>query len=132
MTKKEMMIQMLKDVLDQFGPDPKTYRCIAKNGNCLYNPPKGSLSAGCAIGMYIINTSTAKKMDKQGSIPYVSRNLLPKWMQKVDINFLTDIQDLHDTTNNWNTIGLSEYGKNSVRSIADHYDLKNFKHKYLN
>ena len=131
MTKKETMIQMLKDVLDQFGPDPKIYRCIAKNGKCLYNPPERSLSAGCAIGMYI-DSDIAKEMDNEGRIDNVPKAMLPKWMQKINMDFLLDIQSLHDSTSYWAEVGLTITGKFCVNFIISKYTLSNFKHKYLN
>ena len=44
-------------------------------------------------------------------------------MQAIDIDFLRDIQKLHDNPDYWNETGLSEEGKKRVDGIKKRFGL---------
>lgn len=120
---------MLQDVITHFSKNPFELRSVNNiNEACLYMPPIDKpLSTGCAIGIFI-SEKLAKELDDVGSINYIFQNKsykisLPKWMQKMDIKFLQDLQDLHDTNDNWTDINISEIGIKWVEGICNRYDL---------
>ena len=126
---KEIMQQMLQDVVTHFSENPKELRSI-DNNKCLYNPPANKPnSIGCALGMYI-NTKNAKKLDTcEGSAIWniwkkeKNKKLLPKWMQKIDIGFLTKLQNLHDCNNNWTDDNITKEGKSFVKGMCKAFKL---------
>lgn len=119
---------MLNDVVEHFSSNPCKLRSRSKIGTCLYNPPSYKTeSIGCAIGMYL-KTGVAKKLDNSGSIVTIfylpkKKALLPIWMQELDVEFLQDIQQLHDADKNWTKNGLSNNGKRSVNKIRNMFQL---------
>ena len=127
---------MLNDVVEHFSSNPCKLRSRSKIGTCLYNPPSYKTeSIGCAIGMYI-SKEDAMYLDIHGgtieSVFNVYEDLsyneelwykLPKWMQKMDPNFLSEIQNLHDVDENWTNTTISEKGEGVVLSIIKTYNL---------
>jgi hypothetical protein len=94
-------------------------RGITKDG-CSY-------AAGCAVGRKI-NSRLAKKLDKviditgdsSVSCPEVF-NQLPKKLQVLGVDFLSELQQLHDSGQNWNDKGLSVIGESSVEAIIQRF-----------
>lgn len=118
---------MLQDVITQFSRNPKQTRS-GNSDRCLYNPPKDKpLSAGCAIGMYL-TVEVAQKLDQitYNSIIRIMKSekkcLLPFWMQKMDLRFLSDIQSLHDQNYNFDLNGFSNVGLISIKDICKDYN----------
>lgn len=125
------MRHMLNDVVEHFSKDPRELRSIAPfMGMCLYHPPVNKpKSIGCAIGMYLPE-NVCRKMDKQKNGTAIAdffvgkrKAVLPKWMQKMDVKFLTSVQNLHDNSWNWSGKGLSEGGKEYVAGIIKTHNL---------
>lgn len=120
-------LNMLQDVITEFGSNPDAKRSFTPNG-CKYNPPKRKpLSRGCAIGMYL-PVEVCKKLDGTGSIDMVlhtvtKRKLLPEWMLEMDDRFLGTIQNLHDIPGYWTETGLSSSGIQYVKDICKQYKL---------
>ncbi len=72
------------------------------NCTCVYFPLKNS--PGCAIGQHCPN---AKELSG------AARNCfdkLPDWMQEMGVEFLDEIQRLHDFGRNWDANGMSTDG----------------------
>lgn len=118
---------MLQDVITHFSKDPEQKRSFS--GHCLYNPPEDQPeSIGCAIGMYL-SAKLAQKLDDldNSSIDLILQTedseLLPKWMQEMDVSFLGKIQSLHDEHKNWTETNISSRGKQFVRKICKKYKL---------
>lgn len=97
---------------------------------CTYLPAHPG-TEGCAIGRKIGQT-VARKLDNatgNGSmaIGAVSGcryfDLLPEWMQEMDIDLLMSIQNLHDNEANWQADGLSEAGRQMVQSTCQEHDI---------
>jgi hypothetical protein len=121
---------MLDEVVKHFSKNPKELRSIGANGGCTYSyTPNKPKSIGCAIGMYIKDEKLCKKMDDTGAIidiwDYQKQlfNQLPIWMQKMNIDFLEDIQNFHDSDVNFDTLGISSQGKTKINYIIYKYDL---------
>jgi hypothetical protein len=127
LTPKETMKIMLDDVVEHFSKDPKGLRCTIGEG-CFYHPMEEKPnSIGCAIGMYLPN-KLCKKLDGRNQTTIVEiikdkelKSLLPKWMQEVDLRFLSGLQILHDIHTYWTDKGLSELGKEEVRRLKTEY-----------
>lgn len=126
---KEIMQQMLQDVVTHFSENPEELRSVNNKGGGLYNPPKEKpKSIGCAIGMYI-NIKNAKKLDV-GTVTSINciigdekEKLLPKWMLKIDKEFLGNLQRLHDGGEYWTKEDISDSGKKEVKRICKEFSL---------
>jgi len=76
----------------------------------------------CAIGRELTNLE-AKKLDKTNcsvnnkEVYY----LLPVRLRNMGLNFLYDIQILHDRKKNWNENGLSKIGEENIKKICEKY-----------
>lgn len=128
--KKNMLHNMLNDVINHFGEDPVKLRATNGGLRCFYTrcEKKHPNNIGCAIGMYL-SDEVAEKLDKvhMGNIIVVMnieryRVLLPKWMQEMPEDILYKIQKLHDNAENWLIKGLSNYGKEQVKLIKKAID----------
>jgi hypothetical protein len=132
---KQIMQQMLQDVVDTFSPDPSNIRSVSDT-NCIYFPDKDQqgTSPGCAIGMYIpwskekyfkgfLNDETVDTLLED--FP----ELLPKWMRSLPAEFLSDLQFLHDNHIFWADKGLSEKGIEHVIYVEKVWKLNSIKIK---
>ena len=130
---KQIMQQMLQDVIDQFSPNPEELRSASSYGKCTYHPsinkPK---SIGCAIGMYI-GWESAKALDRRADTfirkadtsirKVINARGIPKWMKKIDIDFLSDLQYLHDNGSYWRLVGLSTDGMYYIATLCNKFKL---------
>ena len=127
---------MLQGVITELSQNPKEKRSTSKGrGFCKYYPTKKT-SKGCAVGMYL-SYDVAKKLDKfeDGSISGIMEDdsklkLLPKWMQKMNPEFLLDLQGFHDTNYFWDENNISEEGKEHVKLICSMHNLDFSKIKF--
>lgn len=139
MTQEEYLL----DTLEYYSVDPINRRCISESIEigCRYSPvtiKKEGLSEGCGIGRKL-SPEAALEWDKLGTTTIYRiflrpemKVLAPEWMQEMDVDFLSDIQRLHDVSYNWCDKGLSNYGKASLVSIIISYELnKELFSKYL-
>lgn len=98
-------------------------RALNDTGDCVYIST--DKSPGCAIGRHI-PAELGKKLD-DAPFSGVSNddifNALPYSLKELTKQFLTDIQELHDTAWNWNEEGLTETGKNRVLELKKEFDL---------
>lgn len=130
----------LLEGLTYFCKNPSKNRCEVA-GSCRYS--KTSLSEGCFIGRHL-DDDLCKKIDPYGiqvcgilsdSInPDVSfYNLIPKWINKENKDFLSSCQNLHDLCDNWVSDGLSKLGMRNLILIIEKFDIDidKFK-KFLN
>lgn len=92
-------------------------------GRCQYASTEKS--PGCAIGRHVF-TNVAKELDQLGNIIDVySKNrfdLLPLWMREMGVNFLSEMQQLHDNgfdgrSTYWDENGLTFNGIQKFESI---------------
>ena len=98
--KKGIMLRMMEDFKIEFIENSN--RSI-RGGSCLYMP-LDEKSAGCAIGLYLTEDQ-AKYGERVGSVSRTTESkfctFLPNWMSDLDVNFLEDLQDLHDNVDYW-------------------------------
>lgn len=120
------MRHMLNDVVTYYGQDPEKLRSFSPSIGCRYNPlPNKPNSAGCAIGMYLPK-KVCLKLDRIGGVDtvfYRDPDLLPKWMRDMGVNFLMEVQSLHDVSEFWSEKGLSGIGIERVYHIINKYKL---------
>ena len=127
-------LQLLESTISYFNSQNL---CVV-DGGCFYSPISDK-TEGCAIGRHL--TKKAKKaFDKCNNgntqIRAVFENeslkkMAPKWMQKMDISFLVNMQQLHDSKGNWNETGLSPKGKQEVVRIMAQFKLNETKEDQL-
>ena len=97
-------------------------RCVDKAA-CKYRLNE----KGCAIGREI-SDKLANELDESNcGDTSVSEceifNKLPKRLQRMGRNFLTDIQRFHDNATDWDENGLSQSGKKNAKEIAKKFNL---------
>jgi len=118
-------------------------RCV-DDDKCEYSNRYFPQSSGCAIGRWL-KPEDALTIDNHsgGDIANIFEsdfiNLLPEWMQKMNVAFLTMIQDLHDLhdISFWNEDGINESGIRYVHDICLRFGIpslttEEFKHKHKN
>ena len=126
-------LEFLESTIKYYKENPQR-RCTNNDG-CFYSPVtvgKEDISGGCAIGRFI-DPVLALEFDGESKLLGLAisgvfrrpeyKERLPKWMQKMDINFLEDVQSLHDDGIYWNDWGLTDAGKRKVDSIKKNYEL---------
>lgn len=120
-TLKEKQLSFLVETAEHY---TAYNRCVDINGVCTYSPAivgKVGESEGCAIGRKL-DTDLALKLDRLGSGASVKNkviwNLLPEDMRELGQDFLSFVQDLHDTERYWNYMGLSEQGLKKFFAIV--------------
>ena len=124
--------ELLEDTITYYSVNPNKRRCQVNGSGCRYSPKtiKKPTSEGCAIGRHL-DGDVKRKFDvsSYGSISMIARfnkdvfALAPQWMQDIDIDFLMDIQGLHDYFDYWNEAGLSQEGKEYVEQIKKRFGL---------
>lgn len=108
--------EMLQSLLDR--EQPRAFDKLSFS--CTYDH---SVNGGCAIGCQI-QKSLAKDLGR-GSLEVVF-TFLPKRLRDMGIDFLRDIQDIHDLENNYNEdgIGWNEKGLKQIENLANHHKIK--------
>jgi hypothetical protein len=100
-------------------------RAVADNVDSNYCPRciySGEI--GCAVGRLIEDKSLCERMDlcEENRVSSFSiGELLPLEIQELGMNFLSQLQDLHDESSNWNESGLSEVGLEKWNSVKEMY-----------
>ena len=125
-------LELLNDTIAYYSVNPAERRCISIYGACSYSPSINHIptSEGCAIGRHL-DGDVKIKFDESsyGSISMIAKYnkdafaLAPQWMQDMDIDFLMDIQVLHDKSDYWNETGLTEMGEEYVNQIKNKFGL---------
>ena len=124
MTEKVFLLNTIK----YYSENPKHKRNKI-NGISKYESLKET-SDGCPIGRFL-SIELKRKMD---NLPYPDIsdiksknndifNQLPEWIQKMDINFLQEVSELHDVDDYWDDNGLSYSGKFFINCIIQDYNL---------
>ncbi len=99
-------------------------RAETPSGGCVYRALENS--PGCAIGQFLPVELQRKCYGSITDIYYYRPeefNHFPDWMQEMSIDFLLEVQQLHDVTPYWSETGISEYGRQKYASIAKRYNL---------
>ena len=124
--------QVLEDTIKYYSEDTNR-RCV-KNSGCYYNPinaGKEGISEGCAIGRLIseelqIELDSISDSEENGSGVYNLEVfiLLPEEIQALGQDFLSSLQNLHDSGTFWSRKGLTEAGKRRVTEIKRIYGIQ--------
>lgn len=85
---------------------------------CVYSPTVNS--PGCAIGRWAPKLAR-RKFDAVSVFGDGIAERLPVWMIEMGLDFLGEVQVLHDTPFYWNDTGLSDKGKKAYRRIVEEY-----------
>lgn len=119
-TLKEKQLEFLNDTTSHFNSDN---RAVGAYNFCIYGH---SANGGCAIGRHC-SAELANRFDLIGlNHPMGVRSLfdkLPEHLQELEVDFLEDVQTLHDFAENWESDGLSEIGKHAAEQIKNNYNL---------
>lgn len=97
------------------GIDTRTNHCTYRNG--------------CAIGRFLKEDHCIELDRLRWGISEVLADkdynkMIPVKIKNLGSKFLREIQILHDTNQNWNETGLTEYGEINVEEIMDNFKLK--------
>lgn len=122
-TKKDKL-KLLKETVKYYSKNTKR-RCL-QDGVCFYNGQRNyrTKSKGCAIGR-LLDTETAEMIDKNYSFEGIPSGvddiftLLPENIQDYGIDFLTELQNLHDSALHWDESGLTNTGRRKVEIIEN-------------
>lgn len=90
-------------------------------GDCSYLTPEGtSCAVGCLLGGLSLesdqNTCSVEELVELSA----EASLL---LEDIDLDFLTDMQDLHDSTVYYGEIGFTDAGERKIEFIADRHHL---------
>lgn len=140
MTQEEFLL----DTLEYYSADTSR-RCLG-HGRCYYSP-KGLATTGngCAIGRWLPE-SLKESMDTAydgNSLPvrllFDSKeysnflSAFPDMLKLLSPVFLSAVQRLHDSDDNWSENGISDEGKKSAANLVKMFELDASKfHKYIN
>lgn len=114
---------LLNDTIAYYSKDIRR-RCVGKDGLCRYSSKtiNSRYGAGCAIGRHL-TPANRLEADSGGvmSVGVLITNrphLIPRWMKKINVSILDNIQFLHDNNLHWCKSGLSSAGKKYVALIC--------------
>lgn len=114
MTIKQKRLTVLEETVKHFNSNNRS----TIGAVCVYS------GVGCAIGRLIKNKQLCKELDSYCVSAVDSKNVypkLPKNLQKLGIDFLKDLQTLHDREVNWNDKGISDVGREITNDIKKQY-----------
>jgi hypothetical protein len=114
--KAKTKLQIINETVKHYSKNP---RCEVF-GTCLYwrNP-----ESQCAVGRALKNPKKHKEV--QGDVYKLidqtkdSQSLFKPEYRGHDVDFWSDLQDLHDIGAHWTGMGLSKYGKNFVNTLKN-------------
>ncbi len=112
MTIKERQLKVLNETISFYNSDN-----IAMGGDksCMYITPNGKK---CAIGRLISDDLASSLEEVHSNKTLIDIfELLPKEIQELDKEFLSDLQMLHDYPSNWDKNGLTFEGKIEVNNF---------------
>ncbi len=119
---KKLQEEFLLDMLTYYIADPVSRRNFNNTG-CKYYPVS-TKSEGCAVGRKIKDKQLCKMLDDfENPVVRDIFDDLPDDLKVYGQNFLTVIQDLHDSHTSWDITGLTSYGKSKVHGIVITFDL---------
>lgn len=118
---KTKRLEILEDTIKYYSEDI-TRRAVI-NDNCQYITKDGKK---CAIGRLIPNDKIELVRDETGTVYSLIgklkyKGVLPEDILYLGMEFLRDLQSLHDGNGYWDKNGLNEVGKNSVEIIKAKY-----------
>ena len=124
---QKRMRDVLEDTIQYFDANPKR-RC-SKGGNCEYNPAVLGIEAvsdGCAIGRYMTPEQKTEAGGPTGQnlvVDQLPPDLIPDVLKGLPMDFLTELQSLHDRNDTWTAEGLSTIGLSVVERMRKDWGL---------
>lgn len=115
-TIEQKRLEFLEDTIAYYSEDVN--RRAVNNMRCSYKTEDGKK---CAIGRYISEKKYNSIIEGHGVGSSVVYKLLPKKILDLDIDFLDDIQDLHDQNYHWDKNGLTEKGIDFKNKIIEKF-----------
>lgn len=115
---EQRRLDFLEEMVSFYGEDTSR-RSIHRNGDCLYwDKATGNK---CSIGRYIPEYKYNGEIENEPVKDACVFELLPKEIQELGKNFLTEIQRFHDDELGirWNDKGLTESGKYRIEIIKE-------------
>lgn len=120
---KEEKIKLLNETVEYYSADPLNRICKTDE-KCVYNPKtigKEGTSEGCAVGRLLPPELSLKLDNDFNNVPVTREDLfdiLPEDVKNYGRSFLGSLQQLHDSSVYWNSTGLSEAGRERVKTIT--------------
>lgn len=119
MNLQEKKISLLEDTVEYYSVDSNRLCKFGKLPSCYYSPitAQNPHSNGCAIGRLVSPKLRIKLDEAKGTVSEIF-DLLPKKIKHFGVDFLAELQFLHDFNENWEkTKGLTAKGKRRVETI---------------
>lgn len=111
--------QLLNNTVNHFNSEN---RCVDKEGvGCRYR----FNNRGCAIGREISDSLSEESDLLRSSGVIKIYNKLPNRLKRMGLDFLNEIQKLHDSGYFWSEKGLSNGGKIRLKRICKRFKLDN-------
>ena len=121
MSKKLTKIQVIDEIVEFYGANPKKRRSMASDGDCAY---KGTCGRMCAIARYTKPDSRVELHENLEISSYINKfivtdgNHLKKSVAHIkSLEFWDGVQDLHDREIHWGDTELTIYGKQFVKRL---------------
>jgi hypothetical protein len=120
---QQRMRKFLNETVKYYSEDVNR-RCVSDDGMCYYSPTsagKKGKSEGCAIGRKMTPYQKGAADRKIQPVDRLAENLIPVELKTMPMNFLFEVQTLHDRNEYWGDKGLSEEGKSRTAGIKQKY-----------
>lgn len=116
---REIRSRLLNETVELYNSTNRAFDQRMKQ--CVYSPSENS--PGCAIGR-LLTPELCEELDKAFPSSVGERkvfNRLPEEIQVLGQDFLVKLQQLHDQSDNWNEIGLTQKGSEMMEVIIQGY-----------
>ena len=121
--KQKFLYQTLKETVEHYSPDPENLRSLHINEKgesyCRYVYP-GDPNRRCGVGR-LMSEKEAGELTEGLNITSCDQTLPDGFLEKYPINFLVDLQLLHDDLgeNFWEEEGLTDLGAKRAERIKE-------------
>lgn len=123
-------IAFLDDTIGFYSEDPDKLRAHSKKAQgCVYTAIEDS--PGCAVGRHLpVDLADLAEQESYSIITLLKHKSCPKNLVELGQRYLSKVQNLHDNINNWNSLGISIVGLNSVKQFKE--QIRNFEYMPTN
>ena len=111
---QQKQLDFLEDTVKYYSEDIS--RRAVNNYSCRYRTNDGRK---CAIGRFIPDDLYNEKIEEHSIGEIFKYEFIPDELKELGVNFLYDIQHLHDNDSNWERRGLSSEGEEWVYFIKN-------------
>ena len=111
---QQKQLDFLEDTVKYYSEDIS--RRAVKNSSCRYRTNDGRK---CAIGRFIPDDLYNEKIEEHCIDEIFKYKCIPDELKELGVNFLRNIQHLHDFDSNWDDCGLSSKGEEWVYFIKN-------------